>query len=371
MSAPAQAAAGPVAVQAALVELVARDAAAAETGRELTPQVVAALREAGFRRHLVPRAYGGAGGSFGDLTRAVAAIGAACASTAWCASVGAHLARMASFLPGEGAREVWAEGPDAVLAGSLIPGGTADPVAGGWRLSGRWPYVSAVQHADWALLCVLAPASGPAEALMVAVPRKDLRVEDTWSDVGMRATGSHTAIVENVVVPEHRAVRRAEIIEDRRGGVPLRAVNALSFAGPALGAARGMLAAWRGVVAAKAVQPAAARVPYDAVFARASGEVDAAGLLLERVAAVADAGTVTPELEVRNLRDCALAADVLTTAAERLFRSAGTSAHAVSAPLQRHWRDIHSMASHVVLGFDAAARAYADNLFARSDVHHT
>lgn len=361
--------AGPAAAD--VVALAALHAEEAERRWRPATEVVRAVAEAGFPRHFVPAAYGGTEGSFTALTGAIAEIGAACPATAWCASVTAHLARMAAFLPAEGAREVWAEGPDALVVGSLIPAGRAESVPGGWRLTGTWPYVSAVDHSDWALLCAMAPYPEGPRAMVFAVPRAAYAVRDTWSDIGMRATGSHSLVVEGVHVPAHRAMDRDALLEGRPADasapchtVPLRAVNALSFATPAWGAAQGLLALWRELVGRKldgpTPPPAAARGAYEAVLARASGEIDSAGLLLERAARVADrGGPLSPLLTARNLRDCALAMDHVVAATDRLFRSAGTGAHSVSAPMQRYWRDIHSMASHVVLQFDAAAGVYA------------
>ncbi|MER5704777.1 acyl-CoA dehydrogenase family protein [Micromonospora sp. NPDC002296] len=356
-------------VDAGLLTLVAEHADAAERARRLAPEVVAALVAAGFARHFVPRDLGGAAGSFADLHRAVAEVATVCPATAWCASINAHLARMAAFLPEEGRREVWHDGPDALVVGSLIPGSRAVPAADGWRLTGSWQYVSGVDHADWALLCGVGPAGEGATAMMFALPRASWTVLDTWSDVGMCGTGSHTLTVDDVFVPARRVFQRDLAIRGGGAGasaaclaVPLRAVNALSFAGPALGAARGLLEAWRGHVTAKLSRSPSGPVPhpYAAALARATGEIDAAELLLERACRTADTGEVPTVSEVRNLRDCALATDLLVTAADRLFRSAGTSAHSVDGPMQRYWRDLHSIASHVVLQFDAAATTYAE-----------
>ncbi|MER5868356.1 acyl-CoA dehydrogenase family protein [Streptomyces sp. NPDC002044] len=354
-------------------ELAGAQAARAEQDRSLSPEVVGAVVAAGFARHFVPRDQGGAGGTFAELAEAVPVIGAVCPSTAWCASIAAGLGRMAGFLPEEGRKEIWQDGPDTLVVGSVSPKGRARREGDGWRLSGTWPYVSLVAHSHWALVLAVAPGpGGGTERRILALPRSAYRVERTWSDIGMRATGSDTLVAEEVFVPDTLTFA----VDDMMGGrppapaehchtVPLPAVNGLFFALPMLGAAQGALAHW----SAYAVQRLRAQAPgapgpgpsfYEETLARTAGETDAARLLLERAAARADAAAEVTALEAaRGQRDCALAADLLVGAVERLFRASGTAGHDEGAVLQRLWRDIHSAAGHVVLQFGPSAAVYA------------
>ncbi|WP_432019379.1 acyl-CoA dehydrogenase family protein [Streptomyces sp. 1222.5] len=359
----------------------ARCAAAAERERHLAPDVVKAAVAAGFARHLVPAAHGGTEGTFLELGRAVSAVGEGCAATAWCVSLAAHVGRMAAHLPLEGRREVWAEGPDAFLVASLTPLGTARPVPGGHRLSGTWRFVSAIDHADWALLAANPPAgSGPAGAPRVfAVPRGAWRTEDTWHNVGMAATGSHSVTVEDVFVPQARSISREDLFTGRgavdvapRLAVPMQGTT-MMFAAPALGAAKGALAAWRRhaeqKIRAAARNPAPAlpgmpsfnRVTWDVTLTRSAGEIDAAELLLERAARNADESGhgLTPARTMRGWRDCAMATDLLVGVANRLFRGVGTTGQSTAEPVQRFWRDVNSMAGHQGLQVESAATAYA------------
>lgn len=352
-------------------ELVARAAATAQQAEErgrLAPDVVEAMREAGFARHFVPRASGGAEGTFGDLLQAVATVGATCPATAWCASLAAHLGRMIAFLPAEGYREVWGDGPDPLVVGSLATFGEAVEAPGGWTVSGRWPYISAVDHADWALLCAALPDGS---ARVFAVPRAQLDFGQTWDNIGMRATGSHHVALGGVFVPAERSFARDDVLAGRPTDstadchrVPLEAVNLLSFVAPLLGAAEGALAVWTSYAAGKAANwnPAAPSASSLATtFARTSAEVDAARLLLERCAAVADRGAaVTEEDTLRNIRDISFAADLLKTAVNRLVAEGGTTNFGDGRPLQRFWRDANSAASHVALRFELAALGYAE-----------
>ncbi|MFB7981416.1 acyl-CoA dehydrogenase family protein [Streptomyces vinaceus] len=352
-----------------LVELARRRAGDAEEQRRLTPDVVARMLESGFARHFVPVGFGGAEGGFGEFARAVAVVAEGCAATAWCASVAASLARVAACLPEEGQADVWGGGADVFVVGSLSPAGEAVPAPGGWQLSGSWAYISGVDHADWVVLCAALPGRGGAR--LFALPRGAYAVKDTWTGSGMRGTGSNTVVVDEVFVPGSRSADRRRLSDGRT--VPVQAVNGLSCAPAALGAARGALALWTADTArrlargaGKAGGPGPSLGTYEAVLARSSGEIDAAALLLERAASVADdrGARITEEEIARNVRDYALSSELLVNAVNRMYAASGTSGQSAGSPLERAWRDVNSIATHIALTFDPAAVLFASRRFA-------
>lgn len=370
---------------AELADLARRRTQDAEEQRRLTPDVAAQLLRAGFARHFAPAARGGADGTFEELTAAIATVAEGCAATAWCASIAASLARMAAYLPREAHADVWADGPDTFVVGSLSPFGRATPVSGGWLVSGSWAYISGVDHSDWALVCAVVTgdgetegAGGPPPARLFALPRAAYAVKDTWDSSGMRGTGSNTLVVDDVFVPETHSFERQRLFDGQPLGssaachtVPLQAANGLSFAVPAVGAARGALESWTADTARRLRRgaggpgaPGPARSTYEATLSRSAGELDAAELLLARASRIADRGArVTADETARNLRDCSLSAELAVTAVNRLFTTAGTSGHAIGSPLQRTWRDVNSIATHVALAFDPAAALFAARAF--------
>ncbi|USQ84488.1 acyl-CoA dehydrogenase [Streptomyces phaeoluteigriseus] len=344
-----------------------RHAARADRERRLSPDVVAALVEAGFSRALVPARHGGDPTDFVTLTEAVAAVGEGCASAAWIGSLLAYTARFAAYLPAEGQAEIWADGPDSRLVSSLVSTtATALAADGGWRLSGTWTYASGVEFSDWALvMAMVAGADEQRQARFFAIPRDAYRIEETWDTVGMRATGSHTLVVEEVFVPGHRSflmddmfAGRGAVSDEPRHSQPLFAVNGLTFAAPVLGAARGALELSERALADKAARGTEPSEALRIAHARAAGEIDAAGLLLTRAALSVDRATATDEVLVRNRRDCALATQLLVGAVDALFHGGGTRSQSAADPLQRIWRDTHSAASHMVLQFEPAALAF-------------
>lgn len=349
-----------------LRRIAAERATAADEARSLDPAVIKAIVHAGFARYFTPARWGGNAGTFTELTAAVAAVGEACTSAAWCASLAAFGARQAAFLPLEGQREVWAQGPDTFLVGAVVPAGRAEPVPGGWRLNGTWPYVSGVAFADFTMVAAQAPADNGPDVWYFAVPPGAYRVEDRWFTVGMRGTGSNTIILEDVFVPRHRGVDRADLIAGRPVGTSapchttsLLSIAALPFAGPLLGAGRAAVQASTGQLASKRDDPA-----VQIGLARSAGEVDAAELLLGRVADVLDQGAAPAQLTARGGRDIVLAAELITTAVNRLFRMAGTSGYSQDRPVERIWRDVNTASSHSGLRPERSAAAYARLAFA-------
>lgn len=350
--------------------VAAQHAADADIARRLPRAVIDAVLEAGFARYFVPREWGGAVGGFAELTEAIAAVGEGCTSAAWIAALCAYSARFGAYLPAEGQAEVWANGPDATVVSALVPSGRVQPVSGGWRLAGEWSYISGADVSDWAMVCGPTPGEGEGvEQMFFAIPASVYRVRDTWVSVGMRATMSNTLVVEDAFVPRHRAFLRSVV----SGGaddpelppchrVPLRAVSGLTFCAPVLGAAVGALRSSIGMLAAKRDvrgRPARDKSGIQLALARADGEIEAARLLLHRVAESCDSAVFTPERIARNGRDSAMAVELLTSAVDRLFRAGGTGGQTGDRPLQRFWRDVNCAGTHVALGFDAPASEWA------------
>ena len=101
--------------------------------------------------------------------------------------------------------------PRVVMAGSVAPAGSATVVAGGYRVSGRWPYASGSQHCTWLFGCCHVmdgdqprlTATGAPEVRVVHIPAAQATIlEDTWEVSGLVGTGSHDFTVEQVFVPE-------------------------------------------------------------------------------------------------------------------------------------------------------------------------
>lgn len=329
-------------------------AAAADSTRRMAPEVVQLLREAGYARHFVGVKWGGSEGTFTELTQCVITLGQHCASTAWLASLAAYSARFAAHLPAAGHEDMWHAGPDQFVATGLVTGGEAVESGGQWTLSGRWNYVSGVEFADWAL--VSAPVEGSGEARFFALRREQLEIRSTWDSTGMRATGSNTVVADRVRIPDRLSFPRSDMMSGHNAvsraachNVPFQAVGGLTFSAPLAGAAAGALTAAGQQLAGKR-RTAATEVE----LVRSSGRIDAARMLVEQNAEVLDDGDFQPGLRARNERNAAFAAEQCADAVSALIRVAGTGGLSEATTLQRFWRDVVGMSTHVALRYETA-----------------
>jgi 3-hydroxy-9,10-secoandrosta-1,3,5(10)-triene-9,17-dione monooxygenase len=149
---------------AAVRELVPRIAARAletEQMRRVHPDTIRELHEAGLMRLMQPARFGGSELWIDDLMNVVFEIAKVCASTAWVYSnLASHSWNIGQF-DLQTQEDVWAQDPDALAAtGLAFPCGKASPVAGGFQLSGRWPFCSGINASTWMLVGAMTEQDG-------------------------------------------------------------------------------------------------------------------------------------------------------------------------------------------------------------------
>jgi alkylation response protein AidB-like acyl-CoA dehydrogenase len=356
-----------------VARVAARDAAAADSRGGLHDETAAAIIQAGFARHFVPSRWSGTEGTFTELADAIATVGEGCASTAWTAALFAAHGRLAANLPLRGQHDLWGQSPDVPIAAALAPpSGRAQAADDGWLVEGEWSRVSAVERADWVLIASPASAGANTEVIVLAVPTAEIVVHDTWSALGLHATGTHSITLPRPVhVPRHRSFRLADLVtppgaasRPRCHAVPAHLVGGLIFSAPALGAARSVLQTWvqRHSDQLAGAGPTGGNPTLTEALVRSSAEIETAQILLETVARRGDSGPTDSAAVTRGRRDSAFATELLLAAVDRLFRTAGSAARGQEHPIARGWRDVHTIATHAVLRLTAVANEQARNL---------
>ena len=128
-------------------------------------------------------------------------LGRGCGSSAWCYSVWTVLNWMIGFFPEQAQEEYYATGPETLCSSSYdARKGKAEPVAGGYSVSGHWDFSSGCDAASWFMAGAMTP-EGPRWFLL---PRGDYEVVDTWFVSGLAGTGSKDIVVKDAFVPPHR-----------------------------------------------------------------------------------------------------------------------------------------------------------------------
>jgi 3-hydroxy-9,10-secoandrosta-1,3,5(10)-triene-9,17-dione monooxygenase len=87
------------------------------------------------------------------------------------------------------------------------------PVEGGYRIKGSWDYSSGCDvgtHFPGMTLLNSADSAVPAGVGWVLFDRDALEVIDNWNVIGMQGTGSRRVVAQEVFVPEHRVMPRAD-----------------------------------------------------------------------------------------------------------------------------------------------------------------
>jgi indole-3-acetate monooxygenase len=137
-----------------------------EARRRIPPDLVEALRSIGVFRMFVPQSHGGLELDLPAALQVIGAPGGIDGSVGWTGMIGAGSAIFVPYLPRETFNQVYQNGPDLIIAASAQPAGTAEAEAGGWRINGRWPYMSGCQHVDWILgFCVVTEGGKPLPGL--------------------------------------------------------------------------------------------------------------------------------------------------------------------------------------------------------------
>jgi resorcinol 4-hydroxylase (FADH2) len=347
-----------------------------ERDRRVSPEVTAAIREAGLYKVLQPAHFGGLELDISTLIRINLVLGAACASTAWCTGLAILHNWLVGLYPQQAQQDVWSD-PGVIVAGSTVPAGKCARAPGGYKLQGSWPFASNCDYSGWYYVGAMvspAVASEPPVLTWFLVPARDARIEDTWFTSGLAGTGSKTIVLENATfVPEHRTLPVSVI---NSGAAPGASANPnplyrLTFTGAApfvlsslaLGMAAGAIEAFAEIARTRtAIQLGGPPLPMSGLthvqlaISDASAAVDAGVTLLLRDAGEMEAGLARGELpstaqRLRNRRDHAYGARLAVSAANTVFEALGANVSALSHPVQRAWRDVNIAARHISLSW--------------------
>jgi alkylation response protein AidB-like acyl-CoA dehydrogenase len=338
-----------------------------EDRRRIVPALLDKLHEARLFRLLLPHSAQGDETDPVTFFHVIETIARGDASTAWCLSQAGGCAMTAAYLEPTVAHEIF--GNDrAVLAWGPGPKARAVEAVGGYRVTGTWAFASGGRHATW-LGCHapifqadgnprLGDGGKPVERVML-VPSGDVRWTDIWNVVGLRGTASDQfALTDHFVRADHSFSRDFEHPEkERREGGPLYRMSAMTcyevgFAGVALGIARGALDSFVDTARTKIPRGSKSPIRDSAVVQTnlAQAEIgirSARAYLLQEVAKIwreISAGaalSIDHRITIRGASTNAI--HKAREAVDMTYNAAGATAIFESHPLERRFRDIHTV----------------------------
>lgn len=362
-----------------LGERAERVAAETERNRRLDDSTLRAMVESELLKVLQSRRFGGYETGFPEFARIGRTLALYDVSLAWLyCIIGIHH-WMGAFVDPRLQDELWSSDPDLIFVDSFAPTGRAEPTRDGFRLGGRWGFLSGLPWAEWCGLGVIAPyePGGEPEHLMLFVPKRECQVLDDWYTIGLRGSASASIEIHEAFVPRYRAFRLRPASET--GAAPGLAVNPgalyrvpfstglqVALIAPCVGGAQAVAARFRKAAINRAPlfqQRQAELVMSQTALADSMVMLDMIEHMLYRYAdeLMEIGGSGRPLDREGRLRMFGWRAAIARQArlvAGNLAELAGARSLFESEPLQRFWRDVHAIGQHVGVNYEAAMRNY-------------
>jgi alkylation response protein AidB-like acyl-CoA dehydrogenase len=336
-----------------------------EQSRRLPPALLDRLHEAELFRLLLPRSSNGIETDPVTFFHVIETIAQADASTAWCLSQAGGCAMSAAYLDLPVAHAIFGGDPRAVLAWGPGPRVKAVECEGGYRVTGVWAFASGGRHATWlGAHCPIFKPDGSlrlddnglqAERTML-VRTQDVEWTDIWNTVGLRGTASDQFALNDFFVRSDHSIIREFERECREDGPLYRMSNGtcyqVGFAGVACGIARGALDNFVDVARNKVARGYKSPLRDNAVVQSglAQAEVNlraARGFVLQTMAEIwkhlCTGAIITLEQRMMVRMAATNAIHKAREAVDFAYNAAGATAIFDNHPLERRFRDIHTV----------------------------
>lgn len=301
----------------------------------------------------IPVELGGGGASYEELCNVVRELGRHCGSTALAFAMHTHPVATNVFkhLRGDETATKTLQkiaGNELAIAGTgandwLESSGEAKRVEGGYRVTAHKRFVSGASGAQVLVTSASYKGSEGSEILHFGVPfkSKGVRLVETWNALGMRGTGSHDVMLEDVFIPE------ASIVARRPAGVWHSMWNAiLPIALPLITAAYvGLAEAAVDLAVAAARRKGSELAP---VVGEMLGALTVAQLALDDMMRANENYGFKPTLELANaiLARKSIAADSVKKVVEIAAELVGGPGFIQGHPMERIVRDARAMHYH-------------------------
>ena len=289
-------------------------------------------------------------------------------SAGWCVFNGAAVSSAVARLSPKAVREIFGDPPVVLGSGSARAGGTAKLTDGGYIVSGRWNFLSGIDHSIAIFVaCRVVDDNGPvlddagAQVMRTVVLRVDQgEVLNTWTTMGMRGTASHDAEYHEVFVPHDHSYTRGDPAH-YEGALYTPPQSAIVFgwtlsAANTLGMARGAMNTFVDLATDSGSTDSPTLLRDRQHIKIAVGECEAMidsarRYVLDTVSTMWEAQISgdpdLPELAMRSRLAITHAIRQSIAVADKLFSAAGTNSIHRSVGLERYFRDLHVHGQHI------------------------
>ncbi len=355
-----------------------------ETNRRLSAPVVKALKKAGFFKLYQPKTLGGLEADPVTTAKVVEEVAMYNTAAGWSLMVANTTIFMGGHLPEKGIEEIFSDGPDAFIAGSIHPPLRAVRVKGGYIINGRNPLISNVHEAQWIFASAfvmdgeqLKMHNGHPELIGIVMNAKQCRIIDTWHTLGMCATDSNDVEAKDVFVPDHLffplvpEYQPARHFEGPLYRFPSAGANIASLLAPVvLAVARNAINELKALAEKKT--PLGSSVPIrdrgvvQRKLGRAEALVQSSRVFLHDKLAqcwsrIQSGGTVSLEEKAGLLLASAHVNQCCVEAVDLMYTAAGTNAIYTKNKLAHYFADAHVLRQHGFMNesrYETAAQVY-------------
>lgn len=342
-----------------IAELIEAHADDAEAERRLPMPTVEALTQGNLMRMCVPAEYGGPEVDPPTMLEAIATLAHADGAAGWCSMIASTTSLMSSFLPEQGAREIYTD-PSLVTGGVFAPNGSGAAASRrggpGFDVTGRWAWGSGTQHCHWVMGGAVCDDG---TFRLCWFERDDVRYHDTWHTGGMRGSGSLDYSVDTAFVPDRRTTQPGvtkPVVDSALARFPNFSFLAACVAAVGVGVARRALDELHDIADGKKPQYSHRTLAQNGFtqieFARAEATWRSArAFLFDEIASTWDTVSAHGEATIDNRIGIRLAAVHAATAcasvADTAFTLAGGTAVYNTSVLGRCQRDAHVVTQHI------------------------
>lgn len=345
-----------------LEPLIRENANQAEASRRLPQTVATAFAKQGLYRLGAPKELHGADADPATQIEVIEAISYADGSAGWNLMIGIEV--FGQLAPLLGPNLPLIDDPAIVMCGATSAMGKAQHEREGYRVNGRWQFVSGCHNAS--IFTGLVRQYRGDERLerppsLIVAQMDEFSILDTWNVSGMKGSGSHDVSIADHWFPKERLVVPSDVIIEGRTPlqrIPLGVKLAYNKIGVCLGIARAGLEAFTELASKKTPRFGSIKL-RDRSFAQvaiAEAEIQVRGaraLVFELVEELWEIVNKSEHIEDKWRAifqiACSCAARSCVEAIDRIAEAAGTTPNFLGEPLERIVRDVRVVKQHVTV----------------------